>query len=147
MPTRCWAVRVTLIHYNTWSNFKCIGYILTEEVLPKETMDKCASVTCGYHSECEVIDGNATCVCMKGCTRELDPKCGTDNVTYVNPCELRRTSCEQQREILVVKDGECNVGRLKYVFCAENARESLSQTSHFSRDECIQNNVWSTSAD
>ena len=69
--------------------------------------DPCATVRCGFYSKCKVVDGNATCVCDKGCTREYNPKCGSDGVTYSNPCQLRTASCEQMKEITVVKDGKC----------------------------------------
>ena len=71
----------------------------------------CADAKCEFHSECEVINGSAKCKCKKGCTREYNPKCGSDNITYGNPCELRRASCEEMREIEIVSDGEC--GELK----------------------------------
>ena len=33
--------------------------------------------------------------------------CGTDNVTYNNECLLRKTACERNREITIVKNGTC----------------------------------------
>ena len=67
----------------------------------------CATVRCGFYSKCKVVDGNVACVCDKGCTREYKPKCGSDGVTYSNPCQLRTASCEQMKEITVVNDGKC----------------------------------------
>ncbi len=81
---------------------------LAEEALPVKENDLCARLKCGFYSQCKVVNGSPQCVCKKTCTKELDPKCGSDNVTYSNPCELRRVSCEEMRTINIVKDGECS---------------------------------------
>ncbi|XP_028399649.1 neurogenic locus notch homolog protein 2-like isoform X2 [Dendronephthya gigantea] len=78
------------------------------EALPKAN-NPCELTECRFYSKCVVINGSAECVCDKGCTRELDLKCGSDNITYDNLCKLKRASCEDMREINVVNDGECVV--------------------------------------
>lgn len=77
------------------------------QALPKTGNNLCELTECRFYSQCVVINGSAECVCDKGCTKELAPKCGSDNITYDNLCELKRASCEKMRDINVVNDGEC----------------------------------------
>ena len=71
------------------------------------TLTPCAVVKCGFFATCEVINGSASCVCAQSCSNVSKPVCGSDGVTYESICELEKSSCQQQKNITVVKQGMC----------------------------------------
>ena len=44
-------------------------------------------------------------------TLKMDPVCGSDQKTYPNECELKRTACEmgEDSNLFAVSKGECNI--------------------------------------
>ena len=48
--------------------------------------------------------------CPKFCPEFLDPICGSDGVTYDNPCFLARESCQEKKVIVAVSRGPCPFG-------------------------------------
>ena len=45
--------------------------------------------------------------CSSFCTLEYNPQCGTNGVTYGNPCALRGAVCKSDGEITLAYSGEC----------------------------------------
>ena len=45
--------------------------------------------------------------CNQGCPKVLKRVCGSDNVTYDNKCLLKKTACEKNKKITIVKKGRC----------------------------------------
>ena len=82
------------------------------------SVDTCASVKCGFYSECDIMNGSATCVCpgsgsRPSCSSEKDPVCGSDGVIYDNICHLKNASCVQQMMITPSLLGKC--GKISFV--------------------------------
>ena len=56
---------------------------------------------CGFHSDCDVVNGSITCVCpgsgsRQNCSDDKKPVCGSDGKIYDNICHLMNASCQQQ---------------------------------------------------
>uniref|UniRef100_A0A8C6Y378 Kazal-like domain-containing protein n=1 Tax=Naja naja TaxID=35670 RepID=A0A8C6Y378_NAJNA len=49
----------------------------------------------------------AVCECQQVCQSVYDPVCGSDNLTYSNPCELDAMACALRKEIHVKHKGPC----------------------------------------
>ncbi|KAJ3591677.1 hypothetical protein NHX12_006809, partial [Muraenolepis orangiensis] len=51
----------------------------------------------------------------RSCNNDYVPVCGSNHHNYQNECFLRRDSCKQQSEVLVMSDGACPAGRWPYL--------------------------------
>lgn len=76
------------------------------------SVDLCMSEECSFYSDCDVVNGNATCVCpgsgsRPSCSNEKKPVCGSDGVIYDNICHLMNASCHQQVLIRPALPGMC----------------------------------------
>ncbi|PFX14340.1 Neuropilin-1 [Stylophora pistillata] len=61
-------------------------------------------------SRCVKHKGNEQrCECIQECPKVVKQVCATDNVTYDNECLLKKTACEEEKELTVVKNGTCEV--------------------------------------
>ena len=45
--------------------------------------------------------------CVKACTTDYKPVCGSDNKTYANECVMKAESCFTKKNITVKSKGEC----------------------------------------
>jgi agrin len=68
----------------------------------------CANVLCVVGSVCRENNGHPTCECISGCPKNLDPRCGTDGVTYGNECLMQKKTCESQGQVTQAHVGTCN---------------------------------------
>ncbi|GFO16216.1 agrin [Plakobranchus ocellatus] len=66
--------------------------------------DKCKGITCDFHAKCE----SGSCVCPIVCPEEKEPVCGTDQRTYKNECEMRKSACVNSKDIQVAFMGQCS---------------------------------------
>uniref|UniRef100_A0A1A8MLG3 Transmembrane protein with EGF-like and two follistatin-like domains 2 n=2 Tax=Nothobranchius TaxID=28779 RepID=A0A1A8MLG3_9TELE len=69
----------------------------------------CDTNTCKFDGECLRIGNMVTCICDFKCNTNYVPVCGSNNKNYQNECFLRRDSCKQQSEVLIMAEGLCPV--------------------------------------
>uniref|UniRef100_A0A8D2KTG3 Agrin n=1 Tax=Varanus komodoensis TaxID=61221 RepID=A0A8D2KTG3_VARKO len=69
--------------------------------------DPCLSVECTFGATCVVKNQEAVCECQQMCQSVYDPVCGSDGLTYGNPCELAAMACALRKEIRVKHKGAC----------------------------------------
>uniref|UniRef100_A0A8D0BR09 Agrin n=1 Tax=Salvator merianae TaxID=96440 RepID=A0A8D0BR09_SALMN len=72
------------------------------------TPSPCLSVECTFGATCVVKNQEAVCECQHVCQSIYDPVCGTDDLTYGNPCELDAMACALRKEIGVKHKGVCD---------------------------------------
>ncbi|GFY39531.1 hypothetical protein TNIN_73361, partial [Trichonephila inaurata madagascariensis] len=79
----------------------------------------CENKRCEYYAVCESDGrGNGKCVCPKACIKVESLVCGTDEVTYLNECEMRVEACRKAQYVMVVSKGPCE---FREVPCAGEA--------------------------
>lgn len=70
--------------------------------------EACSNFQCPTGGYCvETASGQPSCHCPL-CGGEWDPVCGTDGVTYTNPCRLRYESCRHNKSLSIVYKGLCS---------------------------------------
>ena len=47
------------------------------------------------------------CECIQECPKAVKQVCASDNVTYDNECLLKKTACEKEEELTLVKNRAC----------------------------------------
>ncbi|TRY66310.1 hypothetical protein DNTS_024309 [Danionella cerebrum] len=74
--------------------------------LEPSTYSKCSS--CRFGAECDEDSEGIWCVCNIDCSGyNLNPVCGSDGLSYSNPCQIREASCLKQAQINVRHLGKC----------------------------------------
>ncbi|XP_076328006.1 agrin-like isoform X3 [Tachypleus tridentatus] len=89
--------------------------ILVKHQGPCDVKDPCIEKKCEFGAECRPsMDGRtAECICPKKCatygdSRGSRPVCGSDGQDYPTVCDLRRTACQEKRDIKVRFQGRCD---------------------------------------
>uniref|UniRef100_A0A3B3CBM8 Agrin n=1 Tax=Oryzias melastigma TaxID=30732 RepID=A0A3B3CBM8_ORYME len=73
------------------------------QVVSQGACKTCGATVCAWGALCV----QNKCECQQCVGEAFAPLCGSDGKTYDNECELRRSSCLQNRKIDVEKDGSC----------------------------------------
>ncbi|XP_078366613.1 ovoinhibitor-like isoform X8 [Oculina patagonica] len=81
-------------------------------LLEKAACEKNKEITIVKNGKCQATTNEPKSSCDQECPKILDYVCGSDNVTYDNKCLLKKTACEGNKEIKVVRDGICLEGVL-----------------------------------
>jgi len=99
---------------------------LTTTMTTPEPIDPCSLTSCLHHSQCVNERGTARCQCPtmqcgdSTSDRRL-PLCGSDDKDYDNECEMKSTSCREQRSITKKYNGFCGslfcIQRGRYMIC------------------------------
>ncbi|KAH1022933.1 hypothetical protein HUJ04_012244 [Dendroctonus ponderosae] len=87
-----------------------IQAISTFETILNEVIfsEVCENTYCAWGAQCVTArDGSSSCQCLKTCTSEIDPVCGTNDVTYDSLCLLRLASCRERQDTRFKHDGPC----------------------------------------
>lgn len=68
----------------------------------------CEGFKCEFGAICtvNVTTSKPFCDCPS-CEEEYKPVCGSDSVSYTNECKLKRSACEQQKNIHIIHYGFC----------------------------------------
>lgn len=70
--------------------------------------DPCSKKVCTHYSACKAVGGVANCVCPATCPSNVTSHvCGSDNVTYVTECHLKKTACDNKRDVRLQYQGKC----------------------------------------
>ena len=73
----------------------------------------CDSVECNFYAVCvDNGQGLTTCECPSSCgSVSVQKICGNDGQTYLNDCEMTKTSCQQGKLVTKAYDGSCGTSR------------------------------------
>lgn len=81
------------------------------DLIAGHNFEPCTPETCQYGGICvtrRTADNQFTSVCQcPRCASENDSVCGSNGLSYPNECELRKSSCQEQRPIYVSYKGLC----------------------------------------
>ncbi|KAG8276434.1 Follistatin- protein 5 [Homalodisca vitripennis] len=89
---------------------------LVTTVAPEDYVDSVESLTeqnpclvqyCGKGRECHVVNAVAQCMCQRRCRKHQKAVCGSDGRLYDNHCELHRTACLTNTQIVVDHSFSC----------------------------------------
>ncbi|GIX83838.1 follistatin-related protein 1 [Caerostris darwini] len=78
-------------------------------------LNPCETTVCGRGRECEVNQlGEAVCICQRICKKRKKPVCGSDGHFYVNHCELHRSACLTDKNIVIDHRDTCLKKKRKF---------------------------------
>lgn len=72
--------------------------------------DICENTRCPDGEKCvvNIIEGpSCRCPTEEDCSRDFEPVCGSDNITYINLCRMRVEACKKGETIVMAKKGVC----------------------------------------
>ncbi|RMX61254.1 hypothetical protein pdam_00007371 [Pocillopora damicornis] len=85
-------------------------YGCKESYTDKDHLLDCNKKCSSPFSRCVKHKGNEEkCECIQECPKAVKQVCASDNVTYDNECLLKKTACEKEEELTLVKNGACTV--------------------------------------
>ena len=87
---------------------------------PQESFDKLHEVfqgdLCDGYAITKVLD------CPFICPALFRPVCGSDGKTYINQCRMRKASCQNRLDLVMVHEGRCrdHTGKDKRLYQVQN---------------------------
>ena len=85
-----------------------LSFILLDSLSTED--NPCTSLKCSPNRECSIDHmGVARCVCPMPCQRMMELVCGSDGVTYENPCQLKRQNCLNGTLVALAYTGACGM--------------------------------------
>ncbi|KRY55337.1 Agrin [Trichinella britovi] len=85
----------------------------------------CAGKHCPYGAVCDIENNISYCKCPV-CSDSYEPVCGSDGITYENPCKMARSGCQKNIDIFISYKSKCDgCENLKcdfYSFCVSNSK-------------------------
>uniref|UniRef100_A0A6P7FT13 Agrin-like n=1 Tax=Diabrotica virgifera virgifera TaxID=50390 RepID=A0A6P7FT13_DIAVI len=85
------------------------GCVSATDLASMANPSTCAERNCYFGAVCIEKDRKALCECHLNCTNSRDSQvvCGSDGKTYSSSCDLRRSACKLQRDIVLQGFGSC----------------------------------------